>query len=218
MTVFLLVFTRMNGRWMTELGGGGRLACCSAWRFLCTRFLKAICWKRWAIDTPLVPNTFSRRPWWPSPNPTRRQGGLGPLRDRSGRPAETPGRSVRWRRCRLWGRREAGGRASSSGGTARPGRGWMDGHGCQGCADGGGWGTPVLCTWSCRYEEREKKNTSCRAHFLNKRVFHPLGGPPEGGIDPSQGSLLEYAWGRDEGLLLSSFRFTLLCFTLRKLL
>lgn len=43
MTVFLLVFTMMKGRWMTELGGGGRLACCSTWRFLCTRFLKAIC-------------------------------------------------------------------------------------------------------------------------------------------------------------------------------
>lgn len=43
MTVLLLVLTMMKGRWMTELGGGGRLACCSAWRFLCTRFLKAIC-------------------------------------------------------------------------------------------------------------------------------------------------------------------------------
>lgn len=43
MTVFLLVLTMMKGRWMTELGGGGRLACCSTWRFLCTRFLKAIC-------------------------------------------------------------------------------------------------------------------------------------------------------------------------------
>lgn len=43
MTVFLLVFTMMKGKWMTELGGGGRLACCSTWRFLCTRFLKAIC-------------------------------------------------------------------------------------------------------------------------------------------------------------------------------
>lgn len=42
-TVFLLVLTMMKGRWMTELGGGGRLACCSACRFLCTRFLKAIC-------------------------------------------------------------------------------------------------------------------------------------------------------------------------------
>lgn len=42
-TVFLLVLTMMKGRWMTELGGGGRLACCSTWRFLCTRFLKAIC-------------------------------------------------------------------------------------------------------------------------------------------------------------------------------
>lgn len=48
MTVFLLVLTMMKGRWMTEFGGGGRLACCSAWRFLCTRFLKAICYKRGA--------------------------------------------------------------------------------------------------------------------------------------------------------------------------
>lgn len=31
---------------------------------------------------------------------------------------------------------------------------------------------------------KRKQNTSCRAHFLNKRVFHPLGGPPEGGIRP----------------------------------
>lgn len=64
MTVFLLVFTMMKGRWMTELGGGGRLACCSAWRFLCTRFLKAICYKRRAISTTLAPiiaepNTFT---------------------------------------------------------------------------------------------------------------------------------------------------------------
>ena len=29
-TVFLLVFTMMNGKWMTELEGGGRFACCSA--------------------------------------------------------------------------------------------------------------------------------------------------------------------------------------------
>lgn len=43
MTVFLLVLTMMKGKWMTELGGGGLRACCSAWRFLCTRFLKAIC-------------------------------------------------------------------------------------------------------------------------------------------------------------------------------
>lgn len=43
MTVFLLVLTMMKGKWMTELGGGGLRACCSAWRFLCTKFLKAIC-------------------------------------------------------------------------------------------------------------------------------------------------------------------------------
>jgi len=29
-TVFLLVFTMINGKWMTELEGGGRFACCSA--------------------------------------------------------------------------------------------------------------------------------------------------------------------------------------------
>lgn len=29
-TVFLLVFTMIKGKWMTELEGGGRFACCSA--------------------------------------------------------------------------------------------------------------------------------------------------------------------------------------------
>lgn len=29
-TVFLLVFTMINGKWMTELEGGGLFACCSA--------------------------------------------------------------------------------------------------------------------------------------------------------------------------------------------
>lgn len=43
MTVLLLVFTMMKGRRMTEFGGGGLPACCSARRFLRTRFLKAIC-------------------------------------------------------------------------------------------------------------------------------------------------------------------------------
>lgn len=43
MTVFLLVLTMINGRWMTELAGGGLFVCCSLWRFRCTRFLKAIC-------------------------------------------------------------------------------------------------------------------------------------------------------------------------------
>ncbi len=46
MTVFLLVFTMINGKWMTELAGGGLFVCCSLWRFLCTRFLKAICCNR----------------------------------------------------------------------------------------------------------------------------------------------------------------------------
>lgn len=45
MTVFLLVLTIMKGRWMMELGGGGRFACCSVCLFLWTRFLKAICCK-----------------------------------------------------------------------------------------------------------------------------------------------------------------------------
>lgn len=42
MTVFLLVFTIIKGRWMTVFGGGLWLFC-SASRFLCTRRLKAIC-------------------------------------------------------------------------------------------------------------------------------------------------------------------------------
>lgn len=46
MTVFLLVLMMMKGRWMRELGGGGLLACCSVCLFRCTRFLKAICYRR----------------------------------------------------------------------------------------------------------------------------------------------------------------------------
>lgn len=46
MTVFLLVLMIINGSWMVEFTAGGPWFCCSFCRFLCTRFLKAICWRR----------------------------------------------------------------------------------------------------------------------------------------------------------------------------
>lgn len=45
MTVFLLVLMIINGSWMVEFRAGGPWFCCSFCRFLCTRFLKAICCK-----------------------------------------------------------------------------------------------------------------------------------------------------------------------------
>ena len=48
-TVFLLVFTMMNGRWIHALGGGAPLVF-STRLLRSTRFLKAICYKKKTVE------------------------------------------------------------------------------------------------------------------------------------------------------------------------
>lgn len=59
MTVFLLVLMIINGNWMVEFRAGGPWFCCSFCRFLCTRFLKAICCK----DQQKHTQTFNVDKW-----------------------------------------------------------------------------------------------------------------------------------------------------------
>lgn len=66
MTVFLLVFMMIKGRWMTEFSGGGLFVCCSVWRLRCTRFLNAICWTNIRKNSALIWRTIILTHTWPT--------------------------------------------------------------------------------------------------------------------------------------------------------